>query len=69
MKVKDLIEKLNEYNQDAYVEICVNGMPQEFEICYGDSEGCTKSSCNCVAFMVGVACDFDLWLKEGAENE
>lgn len=49
MKVKELIEKLNEYNQDADVEICVNGMSQEFEICYGGSEGCTKSSCNCVA--------------------
>lgn len=26
MKVKELIEKLNEYNQDADVEICVDGM-------------------------------------------
>lgn len=69
MKVKELIEKLNEYNQDADVEICVNGMQQEFEICYGDSEGCTKASCNCVAFMIGATCDFDLWLKEGEINE
>ncbi len=69
MKVKELIEKLNEYNQDADVEIFVNSMPQEFRICYGGSEACTKSSCHEVGFMVGVACDFDLWLKEGAENE
>ena len=65
MKVKELIEKLNEYNQDADVEICVNGMSQEFEICYGDSEGCTKSSCNCVAFMIGMTCDE----KGGATND
>lgn len=64
MTVKELIEKLNECNQDADVEICVNGMPQEFEICYGGSEGCTKSSCHEVSFMVGVACD-----EEGGENE
>ena len=52
MKVKELIEKLNEYNQNADVEICVKGMPQEFEICYGGSEGGTKSSCHEVCFMV-----------------
>ena len=69
MKVKELIEKLNEYNQDADVKIYVNSIPQEFRICYGGSEACTKSSCHEVSFMVGVACDFDLWLKEGAENE
>lgn len=69
MKVKELIEKLNEYNQNANVEICVNSMPQEFRICYGGSESCTKSSCHEVSFMVGEACDFDLWLKEGRENE
>lgn len=69
MKVKELIEKLNEYNQNANVKIRVNSMPQEFRICYGGSECCTKSSCHEVSFMVGLACDFDLWLKEGAENE
>lgn len=69
MKVKELIEKLNEYNQNADVKICVNSMPQEFRICYGGSESCTKSSCHEVSFMVGVTCDFDLWLKEGATNE
>lgn len=65
MKVKDLIKKLNEYNQNADVEICVNGMPQEFEICYGGSEGCTKSTCDEVVFMVGTNCDEEV----GAANE
>lgn len=57
MRVYELIKKLNEYNQNAKVEICVNGMPQEFEICYGGSEGCTKSTCNEVVFMIGTSCD------------
>lgn len=57
MKVKELIEKLNEYNQASDVEICVNGMPQKFEICYGTAEGCTKLTCDCVDFMVGTVCD------------
>ena len=65
MKVKELIEKLNEYNQIANVEICVNGMPQKFEMCYGGSEGCTKSSCHEVCFMVGAACDEEV----GETNE
>lgn len=65
MKVKGLIKKLNEYNQEADVEICVNGMPQEFEICYGGSEGCTKSSCDEVVFMIGTDCEE----KDGATNE
>lgn len=65
MKVKELIEKLNEYNQNANVEICVNGRPQEFEICYGGSEGCTKSSCDEVVFMIGTDCEE----KGGATNE
>lgn len=65
MKVRELIEKLNEYNQNADVEICVKGMPQEFEICYGGSEGCTKSSCNEVVFMIGTDCEE----KDGATNE
>lgn len=57
MKVKELIKKLEEYNQNANIEICVNGRPQEFEICYGGSEGCTKSSCDEVVFMIGMTCD------------
>ena len=52
MKVKELIEKLNEYNQNANVKIYVNSIPQEFRICYGGSESCTKSSCHEVSFMV-----------------
>lgn len=52
MKVKDLIETLNGYNENADVTICVNGMPKEFEICYGGGDGCTPASCHSVDFMI-----------------
>ena len=52
MKVKELIEKLNTYNPDATIEVVVNGYPEEFEICYGYSEGCTKESCENVSLHV-----------------
>lgn len=52
MKVYELIEKLNRYNKNADVGVCVNGMPKEFEICYGTSEGCTPANCDSVDFMV-----------------
>ena len=63
MKVKELIEKLGEYNQNANVEIWVNGLFQEFELCYGCSEGCAKSTCEDVVFAIGTACSE----KGGAE--
>ena len=52
MKVYELIEKLNKYNPKANICICVNGMPKEFEICYGTSEGCTPENCDSVDFMI-----------------
>ena len=52
MKVKELIGKLNKYNPNADVEVVVNGCSKSFEICYGSSEGCTPSNCDCVDLMV-----------------
>lgn len=52
MKVKYLMEILNRYNPDADITICVNGMPKEFEICIGGSEGCTDSNCDSVDFLI-----------------
>lgn len=52
MKVKELIEKLNKYNPNAKVGVVVNGFPKVFEICYGNSEGCTPANCDCVDLMV-----------------
>ena len=47
MKIKELIEKLNEYNPEAIFGICINGRPlneNQYEICYGSSEGVTKKN-------------------------
>lgn len=57
MKVYELIEKLNKYNPKADIGICVNGMPKEFEICYGTSEGCTPATCDSVDFMIDTPCE------------
>lgn len=65
MKVKELIEELDKYNQDADVKICVRGVPQEFEISYGVSENHTKLSCNCVTFIIETVYDEE----GGATNE
>lgn len=57
MTVNELIEKLNNYNKKADVNIVVNGHPLPFEICYGASEGCTPEDCNSVDIMVETECE------------
>ena len=52
MKVKELIEKLKEYNQEANFCVVVNNYPKDFKICYGTSEGCTKENCDSVDIMI-----------------
>lgn len=52
MKVRELIEELSNYNQEAEFEIVVGDNPEKFEICYGNSEGCTKSKCDVVSIFV-----------------
>ena len=54
MKIKELIEKLNEYNPEAIFGICINGRPlkeNQYEICYGSSEGVTKKNCEDVDIL------------------
>ena len=53
MKVRDLIEKLKEYNQDAEVQTVVDNYPQQFTIMYGSSDGCLKHNCDHVSFVIG----------------
>lgn len=57
MKVKEMIEKLKEYNPEANFYVVVNSYPKEFEICYGTSEGCTKKNCDSVDIMVDGVCE------------
>ena len=53
MTVKELINKLNEYNLDAKFNIVVDGFDRPFEICFGGAEGVTKANCEAVDLMVG----------------
>lgn len=62
MTVKEIIDKLNEYNLGAKFNIVVDGFDRPFEICFGISEGVTKANCETVDLMVG-----DIGEKGGAE--
>ena len=53
MTVKEIIDKLSEYNLDAKFNIVVDGFDRPFEICFGYSEGVTKANCETVDLMVG----------------
>lgn len=53
MTVKEIIDKLSEYNLDAKFNIVVGGFDKPFEICFGSSEGVTKTTCETVDLMVG----------------
>lgn len=57
MKVYELIEKLNKYNQNADINVVVNGFSKEFEIYFGGSEGCQPYNCDCVDLMVDTLCE------------
>lgn len=50
MKVKELIEKLKEFNPKADIDIIIDNMGYPFEIWYGTSEGVTKQNCESVSF-------------------
>ena len=52
MTVEELINKLNEYNLDAKFNIVVDGFDRPFEICFGISEGVTKTNCETVDLIV-----------------
>lgn len=53
MTVREMIDKLSEYNLGAKFNIVVDGYVKPFEICFGSSEGCTKANCEDVDLMVG----------------
>ena len=62
MTVKELINKLNEYNLDAKFNIVVDGFDRPFEICFGISEGVTKTNCETVDLVVD-------GIEEGGERK
>ena len=53
MTVKEIIDKLSEYNLDAKFNIVVDGFDRPFTICFGISEGVTKANCETVDLTVG----------------
>lgn len=52
MRVQDLIEKLMTYNRNAEVKTIVNNYERSFTIMFGGSDGCTKSTCDNVSFVI-----------------
>lgn len=63
MKVKEVIEKLKEYNPEAKFCIVVNGSDKNYEICFGGAEGVTKENCDSVDFMIDTPCEIKGELK------
>lgn len=53
MTVKEIIDKLSEYNSEAKLNVVVDGFDRPFTICFGSSEGVTKTNCESVDLMVG----------------
>ena len=52
MTVKEIIDKLSEYNLDAKFNIVVDGFDRPFTICFGISEGVIKTNCETVDLVV-----------------
>lgn len=57
MTVKEMINKLSEYNLEAKFNIVVDGFDRPFTICFGCSEGVVKTNCETVDLMVGNSSD------------
>lgn len=56
MKVKELIEKLNQYNQDADISVIAHCREYNFTLSFGSAEGETKEKTNNVHFYVDELC-------------
>ena len=52
MTVKEIIDKLSEYNLEAEINVVADGFDRPFTICFGSSEGVTKANCETVDLMV-----------------
>ena len=53
MTIKEIIDKLSEYNSEAKINVVVDRFERPFKICFGGSEGVTKTNCETVDLMVG----------------
>ena len=57
MTVKEIIDKLSEYNLEAEINVVVDGFDRSFTIYFGYSEGVTKTNCETVDLMVDDICE------------
>ena len=64
MTVKEIIDKLGEYNSEAEFNIVIDGFARPFKICFGGSEGAVKTNCETVDLMVG-----DINDEEGEQDD
>lgn len=56
MIVKEVTEKLNQFNPQAEMSVIVHNRSEHFSITWGESEGETKSNCRKVNFYVDRLC-------------
>lgn len=56
MKVRELIEKLKEFNQEAEVDVIAHNRKYDFSLCWGGSEGCSKQNTDEASFYVDALC-------------
>ncbi len=56
MKVKEVITKLSEYNQEAEFEVIANNRKQSFSFVFGTSEGITKLNCLTAGLYLDETC-------------
>ena len=64
MTVKEIIDKLSEYNPEAEFNVVIDGFNRTFAICFGISEGVAKTNCETVDLMVG-----DISDEAGEQND
>lgn len=57
MTVKEIIDKLSEYNLEAEINVVVDGYVKPYTICFGGAEGTTKTNCEAVDLMVDDICE------------
>jgi hypothetical protein len=56
MKVKELIEKLKQYNPEAETEVVAHCQVYEYSLTYDGPEGIAKENCENVHFYVDELC-------------
>ena len=52
MTVKDLIEKLEQYDPTAEMVATAHNKDQTFSLCHGEDDGCTKDDCDSVSIYL-----------------